>query len=115
MIGEQIKKIRERKGYSQEYLAEALKISQSVYSDLENNKTKQNLRRLEKIAEILESDIVELLSKGETITFNDNQNGGVANNAFVINQLSDKLIEQFEQRIKEKDEVIDSLRKQLVS
>lgn len=87
MIGERIKKAREIKGYSQEYLAEELKISQSAYSDLENNKTKISLQHLERIARVLETDIIELLSKGEPLTFNDNQKGGVANNALIINQL----------------------------
>ena len=113
MIGERIKKARERKGYSQEFIAEELKISQSAYSDLENNKTKLNLSRLQRIAEILDTDIFELLSSGDPVTFNDNQKGGVANNAFIINQLSEQLIEQYEKRLKEKDEMIKMLKEQI--
>lgn len=113
MIGERIKRIRESKGYSQEYLAEELSISQSAYSDLENNKTKLNLKRLHRIAEVLEIDVLELMSNGEPITFNDNQNGGVANNALIINQLAEQVIEQYEIRLKEKDEIILLLKQQL--
>ncbi|RKE99038.1 helix-turn-helix domain-containing protein [Ichthyenterobacterium magnum] len=112
MIGERIKKTREKKGFSQEYIAEELKISQSAYSDLENNKTKLNLQRLQKIADVLDTDIFEFLS-GADVTFNDNQNGGVANNAFVINQLSDQLLNQYEKRLKEKDDIISLLKEQL--
>ncbi len=108
-----LKRTREKRGYSQEFLAEELKISQSAYSDLENNKTKLNLQRLQKIAEVLKTDIFELLSSGDPVTFNDNQKGGVANNAFVINQLSEQLIEQYEKRLKEKDSVINLLKEQL--
>lgn len=63
MVGERIKKVRENKGYSQEYLAEELKISQSSYSDLENNKTKLDIKRLQKIATILETDIFKFTPK----------------------------------------------------
>lgn len=111
MIGHRIKKIRELRGYSQEYLAEEREISQSAYSDLENNKTRLGLKRLQRIADVLDVDIVELMSSN--ITFSDNQKGGVANNAYVINQLSDKLLEQFEQRLKEKDIIIEMLKDQL--
>lgn len=112
MIGERIKLTRELKGFSQEYLASELNISQSAYSDLENNKTKLNIKRLQKIADILDEDIFSLIS-GNPITLSDNQKGGVANNAMVINQLSEKIIEQYEQRLKEKDDVIEFLKSQM--
>jgi len=113
MIGDRIKRVREIKGYSQEYLADSLNISQSAYSDLENNKTKLGLNRLQKIADVLDTDIIEFMSSN--ITFSDNQKGGVANNAYVINQLSDQLKEQYEIRLKEKDDVIEMLKSQLLS
>jgi len=47
----------------------------------------------------------EDLVKTENIIVNQNQQGG--NGAFIINQqLSEKLIEQYEQRLKDKDEII---------
>lgn len=57
MIGEKIRKIRIIKGYSQEYMADLLEISQSAYSDIERGKTKINLERLRKVALILELDV----------------------------------------------------------
>ena len=47
----------------------------------------------------------------DRIIFNSEQKGGTSNNALVINQLSEKLIEQFEIRIKEKDDLITFLKK----
>ena len=73
MIGEKIRKIRAIKGYSQEYMAELMKMSQAAYSDIENNKTKINLERVQEIAKIFEIDASELIS------FDDNQ---VFNNTF---------------------------------
>nr|WP_321221610.1 helix-turn-helix domain-containing protein [uncultured Psychroserpens sp.] len=113
MIGDRIKRVREIKGYSQEYLADSLNISQSAYSDLENNKTKLGLNRLQKIADALDTDIIEFMSSN--ITFSDNQKGGVANNAYVINQLSNQLKEQYEIRLKEKGDIIEMLKSQLLS
>jgi len=51
------------------------------------------------------------LLKQENIIVNQNQQGG--NGAFIINQLSEKLIEQYEQRLKDKDEIIAMLKGQL--
>jgi hypothetical protein len=56
-------------------------------------------------------DMIDLL-KEEGLLFNQKNKKG-DNNGLVINQLSDKLIEQYEIRLKEKDEVIADL-KQLI-
>lgn len=53
---------RLKKGYSQDYMAFKLDISQKSYSKLENNKTKMRLDRLLEISKILELDINDLLS-----------------------------------------------------
>lgn len=46
MLGNKIRKIRTLKGYSQEYISDKLKISQSAYSDIETNKSKLDIIRL---------------------------------------------------------------------
>lgn len=70
-LGYNIKKIRELKNISQEYMANNLKISQSSYSDLENNKTKLSTERLEKIAELLEINLNELFNFSDKNVFNN--------------------------------------------
>ena len=62
LIGEKIRKVRELKGYSQEYLAIKLGISQKTYSKLESNQSRLDFTRLDKIATIFEIDIIQLLS-----------------------------------------------------
>jgi len=49
MLGEKIRKIRSLKGYSQEYVADRLKISQSAYSAIETNRTKLDINRAKQI------------------------------------------------------------------
>lgn len=60
---------------------------------------------IEKIDATYEIQINELFAN-ENIVFNTGQNGGTSNNSIIINQLSDKLIEQYEIRIRKKDEII---------
>ncbi|MNV83727.1 helix-turn-helix protein [compost metagenome] len=49
------------KGYSQEYMAFRLNISQNAYSKLERGETELTVRRFYEIAEILEISIDSLL------------------------------------------------------
>ncbi len=58
-IGLNIRRIREQKGVSQEYVASRLDISQASYARLESEETKITVERLLKISEILETDITE--------------------------------------------------------
>ena len=111
-IGNKLKSLRANKGYSSELVAEKLGISLITYRRYERNESVPDLNMLEKIATTYEIQITELFVT-DNIVFNTGQNGGTSNNAFVINQLSDKLIEQYEIRLKEKNEIIEQLRLQL--
>jgi len=59
-IGDKIKKAREAKGWSQKEVALSLKMDQSQYSKIENNKTDPHLSTIEKIAEALGVSTEEL-------------------------------------------------------
>lgn len=52
-----IKTYRKEKGYSQEYMAFKLDISQATYTNIENQTSKLSVERLIQIAEILEQPI----------------------------------------------------------
>jgi len=56
-----IRKVREHRNYTQEYLAVKLDISQNAYSKIELGYTKITLERLFQIAQILEVDLIELI------------------------------------------------------
>jgi transcriptional regulator with XRE-family HTH domain len=64
-IAANIRKIRENRNYTQDYLAAKLKISQNAYSKLELGYTKITIERLFHIAAILETDIVDLIKPEE--------------------------------------------------
>ncbi|MCX2576095.1 helix-turn-helix domain-containing protein [Pedobacter sandarakinus] len=61
-IAERIKEIRFKKGYSQEYMANELGISQNIYSRNERDVKKMSLGRLCKIAAILDTTAANLLT-----------------------------------------------------
>ncbi|WP_204344813.1 helix-turn-helix domain-containing protein [Psychroserpens algicola] len=110
MVGTLIKKIRELKGYSQEFLADQINISQSAYSDLENNKTKIDLVRLQKIANILDTNILELIANNSPLDSRRIKSISI----YTLNlDLFDQLKDQYEKRLKEKDILIEQLKSQL--
>lgn len=109
-IGKKLRSLRTEKGFTQEKIADLLQMPQASYSNLENNKGKIDLKTIQKIAEIYEMDVLDIL-KEDGLTINQNNNKG--NNGIIFNQLSEKLIEQYEIRLKEKDELIAELRKRL--
>ncbi|RYD80930.1 MAG: XRE family transcriptional regulator [Sphingobacteriales bacterium] len=57
-----IRKIREYRDYTQDYLAAKLKISQNAYSKIELGYSKLTIERLFQIASILEVDVTRLLT-----------------------------------------------------
>lgn len=60
-VGAKIKKVRELRDYTQEYMAQALKISQSQYARIERDQAELNFSRLQQIAELLQIDPVQLI------------------------------------------------------
>jgi transcriptional regulator with XRE-family HTH domain len=57
-----IRKIREHRNYTQDYLAAKLRISQNAYSKIELGYSSITLNRLIEIAEILEIELTDLIS-----------------------------------------------------
>jgi transcriptional regulator with XRE-family HTH domain len=108
-IGNNIRKMREKKGFSQEALAYELNINQSTYGKLERNAANLSIGRLLKIAEVLDEDIADILEIGQKNVFNNQTNQG---NGYVqtINNdyraLIDELKQVYEKVIAGKDEQI---------
>lgn len=90
-IGSKIRKVRELKGYSQEYVAELLGLSQNNYSNIETGRTKLTLNRLDDISKILNIDPIDLLKFDETLVFNNCNYGniGINNNSIFNNESED--------------------------
>lgn len=105
-VYERIKTYREHKKISQEAVSYNLDLSQSQYSRRESGEIPFTADEVEMLSSILDVKISELYGE-ETIIFNNhNQKGGNFGQHITVH---DKLIEQFEERIKEKEKIIQLL------
>lgn len=66
-----IRTLREMKGFSQEYMAEKMNISQKTYSRLESGKTKLDCERLKKISTLLETSPNYILENSNLLPNSD--------------------------------------------
>jgi len=106
-LHEKVKQLREEKKLSQDYMAHELGLSQSQYSRRESGQISFVAEEISQLAKLMETTIAELYGE-ETIIFNNHdQKGGNFGQYFTI---PDKLIEQYEARLKEKDEMIRMLK-----
>lgn len=103
-LGEKLKKARINKNFTQEYLAEMLNVSQKTYSNFENDRSKPGFAQVEEMAKVLDVSMLDFLT-GDSVTINST-NGD--HSGFIYqNQLPDKLIEQYEERIKDLKEQVE--------
>lgn len=113
VLNEKIRVLREMKQWTQEQMAEKMKMSKSGYAKIEQGKSKVNTERLAQLAEIFDVDVPELLSMGLNGTFNLlNENSSQSNYYGVNDQLLaeiDKLnliIEHQKEIISQKDAML---------
>lgn len=78
---EKIRELRENLDWTQEKMAEQLNMSTNGYAKIERGETKLKLDKLEKIAQIFNIDVIELLSsdKGVFFMMNENSDNNKAN------------------------------------
>lgn len=109
-FGKKLLELRKQKGLSQEDLALDLNLSQSSISNYESGHTNPDIVVLEKISQYFSVPIQELLTD-ENLVFYNHQNSGGQNGCFyVVNNLPEKLIEQYEETIKSLKEQIAVLK-----
>ena len=108
-LGSNIARIRGLRRLTQKEVADKLKITQPEYSRLEN-KEKIDDDPLEKIAQALEVPIEVIKNFKEDAVFTNNiydQNNSINQVYFQFNPI-EKIVELYEQVLKEKNEVIKS-------
>lgn len=108
-IGTKIRQIRELKGYSQEYIADKLGISQRAYSKIETGKTGANWGRVTQIAEVLEVDPLDIAAFDDNLIFNNCSQSGKFDQFY--NNMPNELIIQYEKRIEGLQEEVIFLKK----
>lgn len=75
-IGSKIRQIREIRGFSQEYIANELGITQPSYARLEKEDERISITRLINIADILKTSVAELINEkaGKIINQQNSEN-----------------------------------------
>ncbi|PIB33045.1 transcriptional regulator [Gaetbulibacter sp. 5U11] len=105
-VAHKIKTLRTSKGLSQEQVADYLHVAQSTYARMESGETNSWVNYIQPICELYQIQPEELLKQN---TINISHNKGKSTNGYIINQLSEQLIEQYELRLQEKDQYIKRL------
>lgn len=107
--GQKIRKIREIRGYKQEYLADQLGMSAKSYGKIESGETSLSIARLQQIAKVLEVDPLDVLSFDEKQMFH-HCNQSVNGNSNVLHNDFTKERELYEREIAHLKEEIAFLR-----
>ena len=104
-VGQKIKKLRELKNFTQEYMAQQLDMTQSSYSKIENGETDVTYSKLEKIAQALQLRPEDIITFNEHMVFNVMHNNN-SQNGLIVNQMTDEIKKSHQEQIKSlKDEI----------
>ena len=109
-IGTKIKHLRELRNYTQEYMAEKLDVSQSTYARFEKDDSDLTISKLQKIAEILDIKIEDLINFSDKFIFN-NYTSNQANQGYIVNYFSENEKKLYEDKIKLLEEKVEYLQK----
>jgi len=108
-IEENVKNIRELKGFSQEVMSKELNMSQKTYSNIEKSGNNISYECIIRIADVLEVTVTKILELNtEMILNSNNQNGGInqSNNAASYNYINEEQAKLYERIIDEKDKLL---------
>lgn len=112
-ITKNIRKIRELKGYSQDYVATQLNISQRQYHRLENSESDLGLSKLDDICSVLGVSLYQLLGFDAKYILENSSYSGIGNTVTVNNTLPEQLIKIYDERIKDLEEEVLFLQSKL--
>ena len=93
LIGIKIKELRKEQNYSQEEVADMLNVSQATYSRIENGSTSSWINYIDKLSDLYNIAIDDFLKLESIISKDQSEEDSLVN----------KLIEQYETRLQEKD------------
>jgi transcriptional regulator with XRE-family HTH domain len=113
-ICKKLRGLRIEKNLTTLAMSEKLGISEPTYRKYESATNSPDIFMLDKMANALDKNFLDLLPNACFNQKKKEQKGGVAVNIGAINNLSEKLIEQYEIRIKEQAVRISCLEKQLL-
>ncbi|MFN5849110.1 MAG: helix-turn-helix domain-containing protein [Chitinophagales bacterium] len=115
-LGKKIRRYREEKGYSQDYMANMLDITQPTYAKYENESTEITVKRLNEIAKILQLDISNFFTTEQRVInisdFKEHSTNNYIENQYTeTKELYQKLIDTLEKEIDHLKAEVNYLRK----
>jgi transcriptional regulator with XRE-family HTH domain len=114
-ISDNIRLIREARGYTQEFVAKKLKVTQQAYSIMEKKPENMTLDRLNHLAEILGVKLLAILGEENAYLQNNfNQQGGQSATKMVFNQQNNEVNSLYERMIQELKDEVTFLRNNLI-
>jgi transcriptional regulator with XRE-family HTH domain len=111
-IGNKLKSLRVEKRFEPLDMALKLGISETTYRRYERNEASPDLNMIEKIATILDKNVLELIPNEHLSQNNTFKKEGIAvtQNLGTIYSLSEKVIELYDKRLEDKDLLINELK-----
>lgn len=105
MISTNLRRLREYKNYSQDYMAEQLGIKQNTYSRYETGEVVPKLEVLKRAAQVLGVPEPILLYGEPVVLTQNNHDHASGSSGYVIHQhitndVVDKLLKQYEERVR---------------
>lgn len=112
-LASKLKILREVHNYTQEYVADALEISQNTYSLIEKGETKLTIDRLDRLAKLYNMDVVDLIRLNEqTYIHTITHSQGICSQHVTIHQMGDeerKLVQDTISRLEKENERLHKL------
>jgi transcriptional regulator with XRE-family HTH domain len=113
-LGQNIRKIRELRNFTQQYMAENLQMTQGNYARLENEEIQMTEARLEKIASVLGCDPATIIEFTPEIFFSQKYRPEKQEPVIQF-QISPELKRLYEDRIKSLEDTIMKLKAELAN
>lgn len=111
-LGQNIRKIRELRNFTQQYMAENLQMTQGNYARLENEEIQMTEARLEKIASVLGCDAATIVEFTPEIFFSQKYRPEKQEPVIQL-QISPELKRLYEDRIKSLEDTVAKLKSEL--
>ena len=108
---EKTRRVRKTKDISQKEIAAKLNISQSAVSKIERGHTKLTETKMQKLADSLgvtPEEIKDFTSKGVYVNIEGDNSGSNSNIGIIINELKDHFKDIYEQKLQDKERIIEA-------
>jgi len=114
LIGNRLRKLRELRNYTQEYIAKQLNMTATGYGKIERDESEVSYQKLKKIAVILNIKIEDIINFNENLVFDIIHNQTTARNEPThadgrLSETEKRLYEQIIEQLKEENTYLKTI------